>query len=125
MSERIFALLTSAFRLSCLCFPKEFRRLLGDDMTATFARELRLAAQRGGLSALVAYSLRTFLTTVGGGLVERFHGPPRRGLLKEARPGGGLMSALWMDLRFGARGLVRSPGFTFAAVFTISPLFSH
>ena len=30
------------------------------------------------------------------------------------------MSALWMDLRYGARGLVRSPGFTFSAVFTIA-----
>ena len=91
-------------------YPETFRARFGEGMRHAFAQELSAARARGHLG-LAWFWVRSAVQTVAYGLLERLPVGP---LFREWN------GAALRDLIHGARRLRRSPGFTAAAVLTLS-----
>jgi putative ABC transport system permease protein len=107
----IEALAVLLFRLATLAMPASVRAAWGKEMTAAFRATWR---RRPG----VRFALRASADAVRAGMAERWR-------LKQARAGlfpatrRPHMKTLWQDLKYGARTLLRNPGFTAVAVLTL------
>src|SRR5258708_24114355 len=95
-------------------FPAEFRRAFGADLLATFDERWRECA-----SWRVA--LRVIIDLIHSAVAERYAAVQRtRAAGVRPRKGDCLMNTLLNDLRFAARLLLRSPGFTALVVIVLA-----
>jgi putative ABC transport system permease protein len=103
------------FGVAVRAYPRWIRRDYAGDMQRAFAHGLA-EAWRGGGRRASAWAARAIADAIGGGLDERRKGAP--GAPNGTGTGGGAMlgSEIWTDVKVAARWLMRSPGFTLAAV---------
>jgi predicted permease len=107
--------LTAAYRaLVTLCYPSAHRQRVGPDMIECFEDLVADAHRRRGWMGAAAVALRTLAEVPLSAL-----GAHREEIKKKRTGGGGSMDTLIQDVRFAARGLVRSPGFTLLAVMSL------
>ncbi|MGI9629312.1 MAG: ABC transporter permease [Longimicrobiales bacterium] len=99
-----------------LTFPRDFRSDFGEDVFDVAVRGVEERI-RGG-QPVGMYRLRILTDVVRSGLAERFRpgGLPVRRDAAAGRPS----SLLFQDLRYGARGLRRAPGFATLAILTLA-----
>lgn len=105
----------AAYRLLLRLFPRPFRRRFGDDMADLFADHWRHARRQGAARA-VRFSARALAALPGHAAAEHraaWFGEPLSPYDSDTR--GAVMSGLWKDLSWAARGLWRRPGFTLLA----------
>lgn len=117
-----------AIRVLLLAYPARFRRRFGPEVEEAFEDGWREHRGRGRGTA-VAFAFRTAVDLVWAGWSERVAGVRRRARRlrhheRDRNTGrlemGGVVEALWQDVRFGVRSLVRRPGFTGVAVMTLA-----
>jgi predicted permease len=95
-------------------FPAEFRRAFGADLLATFEERWRE-------SASWSLALRIIVDLIHNAAAERYAAIQRkRATGVRPRKGDCLMNTLLHDLRFAARLLLRSPGFTALVVIVLA-----
>lgn len=111
-------LLRTAFDVTLLAFPADFRRRHAGEMRAAF-REQLARRRPGGAREGVSFALRASWDAVRQGWTER----TRRGPLpghgnRDPRGGrrGGMVEGIGGDVRHALRALERAPGFTVAAI---------
>lgn len=113
-------LATLVFRSLCMLYPAEFRRLFLDDMSNTFARQCRMSREREGSWGSTRFCIRNFTAVLIGAGAERFKtgsaGRPRfsRG------SGSTWLNAVWQDIRYALRGLIKARAFTIAVLVTMA-----
>lgn len=108
-----------AFRASLLAFPRSFRRANGDEMRVSFDRALEGTLEREGFASTVRLTASATVDALRQGWTERLRDgvPPGHGRPAGQRgTGAGVLRGLGTDLRLAGRTLLRSPGFTAAAV---------
>ena len=98
-------------------YPRKFRELFADDMSSLFRRQCRGVLERHGRLGLLWFGAKTLISVVAAALYERLTARETRALPKRR---GGPRTAVGHDLRYGARSLVKNPGFTLLAAGTLA-----
>ena len=111
------------YRLLLSAYPRSFRRRYGEMVLADFDHLHRATARREGLRGVLSLWLRTIPQVLRDGLDERGvpqdpipSGNPFRRVAERGR----WFEQTLQDIRYGARNLVRNPGFAAVAIATIA-----
>jgi putative ABC transport system permease protein len=102
-----------SYRLLLRLFPRGFRDRFGEDMTELFADRLE-DARRSGTGAVARLIVRVGADAVAHSLAER------RATRRHAGPRDSVVRSVIMDIAYALRLLRRRPGFTAAALLTLT-----
>jgi predicted permease len=109
-SERLYRQLLRAY-------PTETRQRSGPDMVDTF-RDAHRRARRSGHLAVYRLWFSVLLDLAVSAVPDRLDRRRRRRTSRLDRKGS-IVETLWQDIRFGVRGLRKSPGFTLVVLTTL------
>ncbi len=111
--------LATYYRMLLWAYPRSFRRDAGADAARLFVEACLESQQTAGWLGAVRRICRAAWDVPVGGLAARFGSHGRQTLSGHRRPSS-LVSDLGSDLRYGVRGLRRSPAFTVGVLLSMS-----
>lgn len=111
--------LATYYRMLLWAYPRSFRRDAGADAARLFVEACLESQQTAGWLGAVRRICRAAWDVPVGGLAARFGSHGRQTLSGHGRPSS-LVSDLGSDLRYGVRGLRRSPAFTVGVLLSMS-----